>query len=878
MVSHLRCEDLVDPLGIDSPHPRLSWMIESDQRGQEQIAYQILVASSQDRLRADVGDLWDTGRQVSDETIGIQYAGRPLASRQVCFWKVRVWDRDGKVGQSKPARWEMGLLQPADWQASWIAPTKDIHAAGSPLLRKDFTINGRIKRARAYACGLGYFELVLNGRKVGDHLLDPGYTRYDKRVLYVTHDVTDLLKAGRNTVGAMLGNGWYNVQNKAAWDFDKAPWRASPRLLCQIEVELTNGRTITVASDSSWKSSEGPIVFNTIYSGETYDGRLEKTGWDSPGFDDSGWRLVPAVEPPAGVLSSQMMPAIQVDRVLDPVSITQPKGGIFVFDFGQALSGHVQLRVHGPAGAAVTMEYAERLAADGLVDQKDIATHVVRFDPNQPFQTDTYILKGKGTETWHSRFTYHGFRYVEVTGFPGRPSADSLRAVFFHSAVPVTGRFACSNPLLNRIWEASRWSYLGNLQGIPTDCPHREKNGWTGDAHLAAEQAMFNFFPAAVYTKWIRDLADEQRPDGRLPGIVPTGGWGYSWGNGPAWDSALVLIPYYQYVYYGDAEALRRNYDPMKRYVDYLTSRAKDGIVNIGLNDWAPYDTKTEAAITDTAYYYVDTKVVALAADLLARQDEAQHYRELAVSIKAAFNTKFYHPDTATYDNAGQTALSCALYQGLVYGENKARVLDALVGAVDKRNGHIDTGILGAKYLLNTLLENGRVDVAYRIVTQKDLPGWGWWIEQGATTLWEEWRGDASRFHIMYGDVSAWFYKALAGIRPVAEAPGFKHVLIEPHPVADLTSAGAEYDSVRGRIISAWRIKDGRFILDVTIPANATATVSLPISDQAQVQEGRRPAVSSPGVQFIRSEAGRSLFNVGSGTYRFAGPLNKEAK
>ena len=873
-VCTLRCEDLDDPLGIDAARPRLSWIVASDQRGQRQTAYQILVASTRDRLQANLADLWDSGKAASDATIQIAYGGSPLASRQACFWKVRVWDNDGRIAESKTARWEMGLVQPGDWQARWIGRTTDTHVTIAPLLRREFTLDGTVRQARAYICGLGYFELTVNGQRVGDHLLDPGYTRYDRRVLYVTHDVTGLLRRGRNAVGVMLGNGWFNVSNKAAWDFDKAPWRAAPRLLCQIEVDLTDGRRITLASDETWRSADSPIVFNTIYSGETYDARLERPGWDQPGFDDSRWDAALLVEPPKGALTAQTMPAIQVDQVLDPVQVTEPNTGVWVFDFGQALSGHARLRVRGPAGTAVAMKYGERLAATGLVDQKDIATHVVRFDANQPFQTDTYILKGKGTETWHSRFTYHGFRYVEVTGYPGRPSKDALRAVFFHSAVPVAGHFECSNPLLNRIWTAARWSYLGNLQGIPTDCPHREKNGWTGDAHLAAEQAMFNYFPAAVYTKWIKDLADEQQPDGRLPGIVPTGGWGYAWGNGPAWDSALLLVPYYQYLYYGDADALRSHYDAMRRYVDYLTGRAKDGIVSIGLNDWAPFDTKTDAAITDTAYYYVDAQIVALGADLLGRPDDARRYRDLAATIKTAFNARFFHPDTGLYDNGGQTALSCALCQGLVDPENKARVLDNLVAAVDRRNGHIDTGILGAKYLLNTLLENDRTDVAYRIVAQRDLPGWGWWIEQGATTLWEDWRGGASRYHIMYGDVSAWFYKALAGIRPDPAAPGFKHFFIEPHVVGDLTSAQAQYDSVRGRIISDWKVKDGEFHLNLTIPTNTTATVSLPISDEATVREGGKAAAKAAGVRFIRRQGGRSLFAVASGVYHLAGPLS----
>jgi alpha-L-rhamnosidase len=425
--------------------------------------------------------------------------------------------------------------------------------------------------------------------------------------------------------------------------------------------------------------------------------------------------------------------------------------------------------------------------------------------------------------------------------------------------------------MLNRIQRAALWAFLSNLESIPTDCPHREKNGWTGDAHLACEQAQFNFFPAPVHQKWINDLGDEQKSTGQLPGIVPTSGWGYSWGNGPAWDSAFLLIPYYQYVYYGDTENFRRHYDGMKRYVDYLGTRARDGVLKIGLNDWAPWKTKTDAGITDTAYWHVDSKIVALAARLLGKADDARRYEALAESIRQSCNARFFRPETGLYDNGSQTALSCALYQGLATPKNKARVLANLVAAVERANNHIDTGILGAKYLLNALLENGRADVAYRMVAQKDQPSWGWWLEQGATTLWEQWNGSESRNHIMFGDVSAWFYKALAGINPDPQAPGFKHLFVAPQVVGDLTSARGQYDSIRGRILSDWKVVNGEFRLTLVLPANTSATVSLPIRER--VLEGGQPAAQSRGVNFLRTEAGRSVFEVGSGAYRFSGPL-----
>ncbi|PWU15122.1 MAG: alpha-rhamnosidase [Verrucomicrobia bacterium] len=877
--NRLRCEYLENPLGIDAAKPRLSWIVDSRERAQVQTAYQILVASSDAKLKEDKGDLWDSGKVASDRTLYVPYGGKALGSTQRCVWKVRVWDRDGKVSTySTPAFWEMGLLNPQDWRGKWIGRTADTNSSPAPLLRRTFGVDDEIKRARVYICGLGYYELHINGHKIGDHLLDPGYTRYDKRDLYVTYDVTRDLRQGTNAIGVILGNGWYNVHTRAAWSFDKAPWRAAPKLLMQLQVEYADGRMETLATDRSWKASTGPIVFDSIYGGETYDARLERPGWDTTDYDDSGWANALVVAAPGGRLTAQMMPAIKVDRELIPSRITEPKQGIFVVDMGQNFAGFAELRVRGPPGTKVVMRYGERLSKGGMLDTADIEQHVKRADPRQQFQTDTYILNGKGMERWHSRFTYHGFQYVEVTGFPGKLSKDNLRGVFIHSAVPAVGEFECSNPLLNKIWQAARWSYLSNLQGIPTDCPHREKNGWTGDAHLAAEQGLLNFDAAAVYTKWINDIADEQRPNGMLPGIVPTSGWGYDWGNGPAWDSAFLLIPYYLYEYCGDEQILTNHYEGMARYVDYLTSKAKDGIVSIGLNDWAPYKTQTPADITSTAYYYRDTCIASLAAHLAGRNDVANKYADLAQMIGKNFDRKFF-PEIGLGGSGSQTAFSCALYQLLLSpGWDEGRVLTNLLASIERNNWHIDTGILGAKYVLRALTQNGRADVAYRIASQRDYPSWGWWIEQGATTLWEQWNGSESRNHIMFGDISAWFHEGLAGIYRYPWCSvyrSFKRFEIKPNPVGDLTAARAKYESVRGTIVSDWKIEQGRFYLKATIPANTSASGWLPTSDVKSVQESGNPAANAPGVVHLSQVGERTYFEIGSGTYFFTCDLKR---
>jgi alpha-L-rhamnosidase len=887
-----RSEYLENPLGLDALHPRLSWVVTSARRGARQTAYRILAAASEASLESGRGDLWDSGKVASDRTAQVLYAGPPLASGQRVWWMVRVWDQDDRPSAWSPsAWWEMGLLSPADppsalgsgpadWHGRWIARMTDINARPTPLFRRVFTLDGRVKRARAYISGLGYYELHLNGRRVGDHLLDPGYTRYDRRVLHVTYDVTDQLRRGTNAIGVMLGHGWFNVQTKAPWGFDQAPWRATPRLLMELRVELTDGRTVTIATDDRWKTSDSPITFSSIYGGEDYDARLEQPGWDTAAFDDRAWQPALIVDAPKGRLVAQAMEPIKIDQVLKPVAVTEPAPGVFVFDVGQNLTGNAELKISGPAGTQVTMRYSEKLAGNGRADQANIAVHVLRFGSDQQFQTDRYTLKGRGVERWHSRFNYNGFRYVEVTGAPGRLTADNLRIYFFHSAVPLAGSFECSNPLLNQIWTNGHWSYLSNLFGIPTDCPHREKNGWTGDAQIACEQGLFYADGITVYQKWINDVGDEQKPTGALPGIVPTNGeWGYGFGSGPGWDSAFLLVPWYLYEYYGDASILEQHYDGYRRYVDYLTSRATYGspeaspqlthLGQIGLGDWSPWKTRTPEAVTDTGYYYRDARIVAAVARMLGKDEEAGKYDALADEIRAAFNRQFYHPESGSYSIGSQTALGCALYQGLVEPQNEPRVLDNLVATIAADSGHLDFGFLGAKYVLNTLTDHGRPDVAYTIVDQKTKPGWGWQVEQGATTLWENWNGGASQNHTFWGDVNAWMIKTLAGINPDPAAPGFRHILIQPNPVGDLTWARAAYDSIHGRIASEWTLQHGVFRLIVSIPANCTATVWLPAHDPAKIRESRRPLAKSGDVAFRRVENGRAIIDVASGDYTF---------
>jgi alpha-L-rhamnosidase len=869
-VAHLRCEYRDTPLGIDTPQPRLSWAIESDQRGERQTAYQILVASSPALLAKDAGDLWDSGKVTTDQSIQVAYAGKPLLSRQACVWKVTVWPAAGAAITSKPAAWSMGLLSPEDWQAKWIGSPTAAAVEPAPMLRKTFALEKTIQRATAYVSGLGYYELSVNGKKVGDHELDPKFTRYDRRVLYVTYDVTAQLKPGRNALGVMLGNGWYNYHVKNAWDFDTAPWRGRPKLLLRVDIDFADGTKQVVVSDDSWKHATGPIQFDGLLSGEVYDARLEKAGWDSAGFDDSTWAAAKVVEAPKGKLTAQMVQPIRITEVLRPVKVSQPKPGVFVYDMGQNIAGKARLTVSGPAGTEVKLQYAEMLRPDGTINPDNIKA----FCKSAEFQTERYLLKGAGTEIWQSRFMYHGFQYVQVTGFPGEPKLENLQALVMHTDVESVGAFECSNALLNKIQQCTRWSYLNNLHGHPTDCPQREKNGWTGDAHLAAETGLYNFDAAAAYTQWMKDFKDEQRDSGELPGIVPTGGWGYAWGSGPSWDSAYVLIPWYLYQYCGDARILADHYDNLKRYVDYLGRKTRNGIVGIGLGDWCPAKTTTPEKVTSTGYYYCDAVIVSKIAAILGKTEDAQTYAKLADDIKQVFNREFVNPQTKQVAGGTQTALSCALYQGLALPAEVDAIVSNLVANVERQGNHLDCGILGTKYLLHALSDNGRADVAYKITTQTTAPGWGAWINQGATTLWEEWGGGGSHNHVMFGDVSAWMFETLAGIRPDPAAAGFKKIIIKPEIVGDLTWVKGSYNSGYGRIASAWKIDGNKLTLSVTIPPNTTATVHVPAKDVSSVREDGLADTKPGGVASSAKMQGNcAVMEIGAGTYVFTSQL-----
>ena len=909
-LTNLRCEYMSDPIGIDTTFPRFSWELEHPERAQKQSAYQILVASSRDALETDTGDLWDSGKVLSQRSVNVVYAGKTPKSGTDYYWKVRAWDADDRVSEySSTAFFETGLLDAEDWQGEWISWDGE----GSPLFRQEFILEQSVKRARLYISGLGYYEARINGSKVGEHVLDPGWTDYEKTILYASFDVTDFLQTGGNAVGVMLGNGRFcppdEVVNKPPNPLKK--YGRQPLFLAQLNIEYSDGAFVQISTNSDWKAASGPIVYDDLYDGESYDARLERSGWDSPEYDDADWQSAKHVNTPGGKMLSQTgCPPIRVTRTIAPQTLTTPKMGVFVYDFGQNFTGWVKLNVRGPRGTSVTIRYAELLHEDGSLNPL----------PNRSAKaTDVYILKGEGEECFEPHFTYHGFRYVEMTGFPGTPALESLEGCVVHSAVRPTGRFLCSHSLINQIHQNVLWGQLSNLMSIPTDCPQRdERLGWLGDAHLTAEEAIYNFEMAGFYTKWMRDIRDAQKENGSVPDVVPTHWELYP--ADPAWGIACILIPWDVYRYYGDRQILERNYPMMKSYVEFLQSLAQDDMLSLSkYGDWCPpwhvnsMDTPQEL-VSQWCYYY-STLTLSKIADLLGKQTDVDRFSANAENIKDVFNRNFLREDryvgeehhaqylkfippqvtaeeravmedhlARTLEVRSQTGHVLALYLDLVPPENKPAVLQSLIEDIVVLHGkHINTGIIGTRYLLDVLSDNGYADLAFQLVTQPTYPGWGYMVKEGATTMWERWEyltetGMNSQNHIMLGSVDAWFYRYPAGIQLDPTESGWKRFRIKPHILGDLQFVSASVQTVRGLISSRWSKGYESLQFQVTVPINSQAVVSIPKIglEHVIVMEGKavlwkdgKPAQRIAGVSNGREEIDFVTFDVGSGIYDF---------
>lgn len=1046
--NRLVCEYLVNPSGIAEPRPRLSWRVESSERGQRQTAYRVLVAGSAALLQRDIGDLWDSGRVESDQSLHVHYGGSELSSRQECFWKVCVWDVDGRRSAwSQPSRWSMGLLRAADWQGKWIGwdepektvelkgtdwiwfpeddlpppgiryfrrelmlpgnsaiklarlfvaadnrsaifingnkigdvrsaraahefdvaamfqPGRNVFAASvenlgdipSPAgllmllkvefatgetltmttdeawkatrgespgweqpdfddaswgaarklgpvgrkpwgdtfasddrrlaarwLRKEFQLARPIRRATVSYSGLGLSELYLNGRKVGDEVLSPGLTDYTKRALYVTHDVTDQVQRGRNAIGVILGNGRYFApqhprMRTASYGF--------PKLLLQMRVEFEDGsEALDLVSDETWKlSTSGPIRSNDEYDGEDYDARMELTGWANPGYDDSQWEPPRLVNAPGGALVPQTIAPIRVTGTMQPVGLSEPQPGVYIFDLGQNMVGWCRLKVSGPGGARISLRHAETLKPDGTLYLDNLRDAKV---------TDHYTLKGGGLEIWEPRFTYHGFRFVEVRGWPGRPTLASLEGRVVNDDLSSAGEFACSQPTINRIYQNILWSERGNYRSIPTDCPQRdERHGWLGDRSVESKGETYLFNVAAFYAKWMQDISDAQLDSGSIPDVCPPYWPLYT--DNVTWPASAIIIPGAMHAQYGDRGIIARQYPTMVKWIDYMGAFVANGIISKDTyGDWCvpPEDAKlihskdparkTAPAIIATAYFHHCLKLMAGYAILLGKAPDAQRFAAQAEQLKTALNAKFYDRERGYYDNGSQTSSVLPLAFDLVPPGQSARVFDRLVRKIaDESHGHIGTGLIGGQWLNRVLTEGGRADLVFGFATRKTYPGWGYMIEQGATTIWELWNGNTanpamnSGNHVMLvGDLVIWFYETLAGIRSDPEQPGFKHILMRPQPVGDLRWVKATHHSLYGLIASEWRIADGVFRWKITVPANTTATVWLPGANQAVVLESGQPLSRAVGVKVRRAEAGATVCAVSSGAYEFELP------
>jgi len=936
----LRCEYRVNPLGLDEAQPRLTWRLESGARGAQQAAYRILVASSAEMLSKNSANLWDSGKISSGDTVNIAYTGKTLRSCQQCFWKVCLWDQDGRAHWSDVAKWSMGLLQPDDWQAEYISfrdttPVwKDTNALYLPpahQFRKEFTAAKTVKRATIYATALGIYELYLNGQRVGDARFAPGWTDYHHRAYYQTYDVTSLVQSGGNALGAWVADGWYAgyvgfglLAGIGTEKTGRDIYGKAPTLMAQLEIEYTDGTREIIPTDKTWKvTGEGPVREGDFLMGETYDARKETTGWAQPCFDDAKWEpAIPAQEngpvpatfyeyangdQPGGKTEVsghpvdlgfqrpaklEAFPGLPVRPIqeIKPVAITSPTNGVYIFNLGQNFAGIVRLKVKGPAGTEIQLRYGEMLHPDGRLMTENL---------RKARATDHYILRGdRHGEEWTPRFTFHGFQYVELTGYPGKPSKDAITGIVLHSDTPLTSGFECSDPMANRLFQNVVWTQRANFVDLPTDCPQRdERLGWMGDAQIYAHCATLNADVAAFYTKWLREVMEAQRPSGTFPGYCPFP-FQHSWDFGTAWCDAGVICPWTIWQAYGDTRIIERCWPFMVKFMDWreATSTNYLGIVHGNdWGDWLSFGKKTPLEYVDTVYFAYTAKLMSDMAAAIGKTTEAAEYAHLFQHIKAVFDEKYLQPDgSLTVDN--ETAYALALYMDLIPAELRAKsgkiLADKLRAGETEKNSGMTTGFLGTRPLLPVLTSVGENDLAVRHFQSRKFPSWGYEVEQGATTIWERWNGFTKEFgfggpdgkqnasmnsfaHYSFGAVCEWMLNELAGIQ--SDGPGYDKIIIHPHPPAPGSNperkpiewVKAHYDSIHGHIASEWRRTKDKLELKVEIPANSTATVYLSALGEGNVAESGKPLAKTKGVTFLRMEGDCAVLAVESGKYVF---------
>ncbi|MGM9511565.1 glycoside hydrolase family 78 protein [Larkinella sp. GY13] len=904
-LTRLRCDSRDHPLGVESRQPRLSWQMVSAVRGQKQTAYRILVSDNPQTLAAGQGNLWDSGKRISDQSIQVPYEGKPLLASQSYYWKVQIWDKDGlPSGWSPPATWQMGLLTKADWgKAQWIAleelpaserivpfvhdpnadkPLGDRKSAQNalPQFRKEFRLEKPLKRATAFISGLGHYELSLNGRRVKDHFIDPGWTNYDHYALYATYDVTTALRRGAKVLSVLLGNGFYNIPveryRKIVGSF------GYPKLICKLQLAYEDGTYQEVVTDQSWKVTQSPITYSSIYGGEDWDATKDISGWMEAGFDDTDWQT-PLVVQGSPQLRSQTAPPVKIMETFKPVRITQPKAGIYVIDLGQNMSGIPQISVTGKTGSIIKITPGELLGDDSLVTQQSSGQpHFYR-----------YTLKGTGTETWHPRFTYYGFRYLQIEGaVPAQgllstiamPSAEipvlkAVKGLHIRGSAETVGAFSCSNELFNRIDRLIDWAIKSNMVSTLTDCPHREKLGWLEETHLMSGSARYTYDLATLLPKIIRDMQSAQLANGLIPDIAPEyTAFASGFRDSPEWGSAGVILPWYTYQWYGDKSILVESYDMMKKYVAYLGTKANNHILTHGLGDWCDLGPKppgesqlTPKGITATATYFYDLTILEKTARLLGKTADADQFQQRAQSVKKAFNETYYDAQKGQYGSGSQTSNAMPIYMKLVTPDNQAAVTASLLKNLKDNHYSLTAGDIGFRYLLLALGQIGASDAIYAMNNRTDVPGYGYQLAHGATALTESW--PALRFvsnnHFMLGHLMEWLYSGLGGIQQDENVPGFKAIVIKPEVVGDITHTRVRYHSPYGPIRSEWKKTGSQLELMVSIPANTIATVYLPNATGSPILESGKPLDQQKEIKVLRTETAQTVVAIGSGSYVF---------
>jgi len=883
-VQELRCEYRQEPLGIDAAAPQLSWQLQSSARGQQQRAYQILVASTPANLQADRGDLWDSGQVQSAQAINVPYQGKALTSGQRCFWKVRVWEDDKIVSAwSAPTWWEMGLLDAKAWRGVWLSDGRPLPKddAGfyqddpAPLFRKEFTAAKEVRSARLYLSALGYVEASLNGQRIGNHRLDPLWTIPSKRVFYNVFDVSKELRRGGNCLGVTLGNGWYNPLPLRMWGHVNLRERlivGRPQFLAQLQLDYADGTSEIIASDPSWKFAPGPILRNSIYLGEVVDARKISAGWDQVGYADQAWQPAAPAAPPSGRLLAQPLPAIQVTKTLKPVRVTEPAKGTYIVDLGQNFGGLASFKFNVPRGTEIKIRYGELLNADGTLNPlTSVCGQIKRKaagadgSPAIAWQADTYIARGGGPETYTPCFTFHAFRYVELTGLPQAPELTDIEGLRMNSAVEPVGTFTCSSEQYQRVQQMCDWTFLSNLFGVQSDCPHRERFGYGGDLVATSDAFLMNYDMATFYANFARQWHDSALPDGMLTDTAPSVGIQYC---GVGWAMAHPHLLTQLYRYYGDRRLVDEQYPTAQRWLELVRKQNPEFIVAKGLHDHEALAKDSSPAMV-TPLYCESARILSALARIQGKTAEADDYQRLAESIRRAYVEKFFTPDTGKVASGIQGAQAFALYLNML-PESERAVAQAylLRDLVEQHNGQLTTGIFGTRFLLDVLSRQGRADLIDAMLKRREFPGWGHMLDQGATTLWEHWKFSDNTYshnHPMFGSISQWFYNYPGGIEPEADAVAFDKIKLQPWLAPGLDWVRCSYRSIRGPVTCNWKRAPDGVALELVVPVSATATLRLPAGT---LTEDGRPFASVERDQARQPAAGSLQVKLASGHYQ----------